>query len=1267
MDRSRKDCEGTPDPESEDESRSRESHVTGTQTPILSRPSPIPDHVGPYAILDTLGRGGMGVVYRARHITKGSLAALKMVFAPNAAALAGIRQEIAVLMDTRHPGIVRIVEADTSSATPWFAMELLEGETLEHRLRRVWSEVAPGDAEPGNDKPVAGAGRMLELSALIAKVCEPLAFMHAAGVVHGDIKPANIFLRRGTEPVIVDFGLVSLARGAIGRERVHAVAGIAGTAAYLAPEVIQGEVPDARADLYALGCVLFEALTGAPPYRGPTPGSVLTQHLYAPVPSLGSRVIDCTDAVERLVTGLLAKDPAHRIDHAMDVATALGALLPGTPSPTTRGPAYLFRPRLVGRADILHDLTTYVQTAHGGQGRLLLIAGESGVGKSFFTTELCRLAAFHGLQVVTAECTSLVSSSGDLADAEGPPLHAFRSVLEAVGDNCRELGPAETRRIFGEHHGLMARYEPSLASLPHESHSAAAAELPAFAARERTIRALHEVLLAFVQNRPLLLAIDDLQWADDLSVAVLDTFGPEFFARAPLLIVGIYRIDESDASLQRLAAKPSVRLVQLGRLNMEEVASMIGGMLSLGEPPTELVRFVYAHSEGIPFFVAEYVRTLAAEGILHRTSGRWRLAPQESAPNAIRPVSLPTSLAQLVRRRLRGLSTELTNIVEVGSVLGRTFPIDLLATACELERLEIESVMQHLVSRQVLNSTGGDRYSFLHDSIRETVYAGLSEARRRELHARAADSIELHFVTPGDRAPQYAALAHHHRAAGQQVRALHYAEQAASYALELSAHADAVRHVREALALADALPAQLVSALARARSERLLADALQGLGSVAESEEPLRRASTLLGQPIPAQNWRVGARMVVEAARHVQLRMSRWARRTAVREPTAAELELGRVLDRLQRVYYFTSDDPRLLFTNLCTLNAASGCTPTPELAIAYGFTAAVLDIMLHASKLAESYLQLAAAALAHDWDPAAESHIQMLWALYHEGHGRFRQGIERADRAVELARQTGFFRRQAESLAVRTGLELLRGDPVAARAVLAQLSLVTSRRDDAQMSAWTALQFAHADLLQGEYVSARAQLEAAAELCAALGRSEQIWLCGLFAWLEQSQARFEVAEEHCRTGMRLASIGPPRHLQCLDAYARLAEVALALAKTYARGRHAVAYRADARAACALLTRAARSFPVAMPAAQLHRGTLDWLIGNRDSARRRWAQGVDLAQAMDLPRDEVRLRRARLVDPNQGLGERMGDQDRVESITRQLGLVGLFESLALDA
>ena len=282
--------------------------------------------LGPYRILGTLGRGGMGQVFRGQHRESGQLVALKTVRAPSALHLSSLRREVRALGQVRHPGLVRILDQGVEEGRPWYAMELLHGRTLRDVM--AGGGPAPADGEPtlltGEAPPPARPrahgpmelARIAPLLALLRDMCAPLAALHGAGLVHRDLKPENIFVTERGTPVLVDLGIAARFSGASGREsftsgdELRAI----GTRPYMAPEQLGGELVDARTDLYALGVILYECLTGQRPFSSPGPGGVLARHsgqrplapsLLAPglppeLDGLVLRLLESTEAYRRI-------------------------------------------------------------------------------------------------------------------------------------------------------------------------------------------------------------------------------------------------------------------------------------------------------------------------------------------------------------------------------------------------------------------------------------------------------------------------------------------------------------------------------------------------------------------------------------------------------------------------------------------------------------------------------------------------------------------------------------------------------------------------------------------------------------------------------------------------------------------------------------------------------------------------------------------------------------------------------------------------------
>lgn len=795
------------------------------------------EYLGPYRILGHLGSGGMGVVYRCEHSQTGELAAVKTVRTSMGAMLASIRREIHALRRLRHPGIVRIVEEGVHKGIPWYAMELLEGNTLRSHLRQLKAQadtqtlqrpgVALEPAPPGartatlvsmgtleEGAPTGGglhAGLRdspepaMELLKMMGQLCASLMYLHGHGLIHRDLKPENVFIRPDGSPVLVDLGISAQFSGAQGREELALEELGAGSVSYMAPEQILGELVDPRTDLYALGCMLYECVAGRPPFIGPSAASILEQHLHQrPVPP--SRLVRWVPpALEHLILNLLEKRATDRVGYAGDVARPLrelgGAREEALPGPGAR--AYLYRPELSGREDVLTRLQAMLSgLVTEWRGSRVFIGGESGVGKTRLVLEFAREAARNKVRVVTGH-TSVLGSTGAATSASAP-LHPFRPLLQAIADRCQEHGAEETERLLGRWGRALWVYEPTLAELPGPGLAPEPPQEDPQAARALVLGALKQSLFAFARRQPLLLIIDDLQWADELSLNLLQELQAEDFSRHGVLLICTYRLDELSGELSQLVRGTGAVDITLGRLDARSARAMAAGMLALRELPSALSGFLQESSDGNPFFIAEYLRAAIDAGLLTRgASGEWRLEQPPGAASALASgLPLPRTLAALIEQRLAALDEQSRRVVEIASVLGREFAGEQLQGIAALDDRMGMDVLEILRVRQILEESERDRLRFVHDKVRELAYEAIPGGRRRELHHRAATFLAEHAGVLPEQAP---ALAHHFAQAGIHDKASHYYGRAGDYARAAYANGQARAFYREALVSAQAV------------------------------------------------------------------------------------------------------------------------------------------------------------------------------------------------------------------------------------------------------------------------------------------------------------------------------------------------------------------------------------------------------------------------------------------------------------------------------
>ena len=382
--------------------------------------------------------------------------------------------------------------------------------------------------------------------------------------------------------MIVDFGLArAYVRGDL-RASVTAEP-IAGTLAYMAPEQLIGELGDARADLYALGCIIHELLVGEPPFAEDE----------SPI---GDRVAGIPPAIEALVSALRRARPRDRIGSAHDV---LRWLSPGSLVAITRP---LFRPLFAGRRAILHQLRGVLEAAGAGRGDVLLLEGDSGIGKTHLASELGRIAS---------QLAIVISGENRPRDVPTPPLTCFSGVFEHAVDRASVAPSSPVAAFLHKNESVLAGLHPAFDRV-----LARQARLVPHTADE-VMLVIRDLIGCLAVERPVVLIIDDVQWADELALGVLGLVAGEWCRKRPVLVVGTLRTDEVAVAID------AARRVHLGPLERAEVQELVADMLGVGTPPDRIVDWVAGQAEGNPFLVAEYLRLLRVGA---RTRPRARVA-----------------------------------------------------------------------------------------------------------------------------------------------------------------------------------------------------------------------------------------------------------------------------------------------------------------------------------------------------------------------------------------------------------------------------------------------------------------------------------------------------------------------------------------------------------------------------------------------------------------------------------------------------------------
>jgi tetratricopeptide (TPR) repeat protein len=1162
---------------------------------------------GPWVALRVLSAGGSGVVYEARHVESGRVAAVKTLRAFRPEEQEALRREILALSRIDHPGVVQIYESGLAEGSPWYAMEIFRDPTLEER----WS------AEPR---------LALESSLRIVRdLAETLAFVHAEGIVHRDLKPANVMLRGGESPVLVDFGLVSRAPTRVAREPLERGGALVGTLAYISPEQIRGEHVDARADLYSLGCMLYECVAGRPPFGREGP-EVVAGHLDEAPPPLPPEFLAGRPGLAGLVAALLEKDPQDRLGYAEDVARELSRLAPvARLTPLAASPAYLYRPHFVGRRAALDATGRQLDRALKGGGATLLVTGESGAGKTRLAQEATVLATTRGFEVVLGECAPIAGARSGTA-VFGAPLYPIAPLLRAVADRCRHEGEEVTRAILGSRARTLVAYEPALAGIPGFDTLPEPAPMSGEAARARALAHLAESLRAFASRWPLLLVVDDLQWADEMTLAALRAFAADLVPQLPIVLLGTARSEEMSDELHRLLTLPRVEAIDLERLGPDEIASMVSDMLANRQPPPELVAMVVREAEGNPFFVAEYLRAAVTAGLLSRSGGRWEMTARTGADRAQRlELALPTNIHELVEQRLLSVPEEAVAVLQAGAVLGREFDGALAGAVAAVEEDEGFAAIATLVRRHIFEEVRG-RLQFSHDKLREIAYTMVPEERRRRLHGRAADCIEERYRGSPELLGLYSQLGHHTAATGDAARAFRYFDLAGAHALEVGAYREAHASLRRAAEL-DSAERSADPELAHARRERLQSVAAFGIGDLAACIQHGRRALELLDAPLPRSNAKWSLVLAGELTRRA-LRVavpSHLFRARGFRAERSREAAL--TLAQLATSFFFAGSTQRTLVSVLQGLRhgeAAGADRAIIEASMRLGFVSGTARLR----PVSRHYF-----ARAHRGADRLGDRRALAFALYFEamhqiGIGGWARTRELGDRAAALLEEIGDAHEAEIALTISShGFFYAGAIEEADRRVASMLATATGRAHGQHMS-WGWFLRARTELVRGHPVEAFELARRARDPIRDLPDTlSNVMLEGTLALSALYAGEHDEARAACdRLLSRLARGERPSTGQCLDGLGAVADALLCMLESGAPQSELPSFERDLDQAVRALRQFARIFPIARAAAQRSRARLLHQAGRRGEAYRLWERSVRTAQRVGMPLEEARAR-----------------------------------------
>ncbi|HTN86242.1 MAG TPA: AAA family ATPase, partial [Sorangium sp.] len=722
---------------------------------------------------------------------------------PDERVVARLRGEHALLRKIELPGVVRALDLVPHGAGVALVLER-------------WGDASLDRALASGPLPAEAA---LRLGAALARV---LGQLHRRGVIHRDIQPQNILVNAArTEVQIIDFGLATRRTAAGDAGDAGGAEGAAiGTLAYMAPEQtgrMQRSV-DARADLYALGCTLYQMLTGKPPFELTDELSLIHAHIARrpPPPHERAPALRIPEAVSAIVMRLLEKSPEQRYQTgegaARDLERALEALREtGEIRPFPLGARdwenRVRRPsRLFGREREQQALREALARARRGETELALFSGPSGVGKSALVGALRDEARLAGCLFAAGKFDPLQRGTPYAALAQ-----AFRAIARRrLSDSAEALERWATaaRAALGANARILVDMAPELAR-PLGELPALLEVSPAEAKHRFQLTVQRFVRATATAEHPLVLFIDDLQWADAPSLALLEAIAtdPEV---GHLLLLGAHRDGEVDGAppLRALveATRASGRRAEvraLGPLDEQALVGMVDDMLrGAGNEVRALCSLVRAKTDGSPFFVEQFLRALHEQRLLLRDTytGRWYWEAER-----IERAAVTDNVVALLTEKMGRLPEEPRRMLVAGACVGADFEASLVSAAAGLPPEALRRAAEALLQEGLLVAAGegeGEAYAFVHDRVQQAAYELPGGDERPGLHLALARALDRRWSARGGDAELFALVHHYVRAAGhlreatERRRAAERCLAAGLRAKAASAYAEAVRFLR---------------------------------------------------------------------------------------------------------------------------------------------------------------------------------------------------------------------------------------------------------------------------------------------------------------------------------------------------------------------------------------------------------------------------------------------------------------------------------------
>jgi len=873
---------------------------------------------------------------------------------------------------------------------------------------------------------------------------------------------------------------------------------------------------------------------------------------------------------------------------------------------------------LVGRAQHLVSFHGLVENLLRGQGALLTVLGEAGVGKSRLVAEVRTASMNQDLLWLEGRADSF---------SQGISYWPFTEMMK-VYTGIREEDDERTswakleRKVQALFPGQRTEILPYLATLlaieVKEEFQQSVKYLDGEAKKHQIFRSCRLFFERLAQAHKLVLVFEDWHWADESSMALLEHLLPLIDA-TPLLVCCVSRL-ERESPLTRfrdLAAReyaPRYTEMTLPLLSERESTQLFQNLLEIEKLPLRIRNSIFEKTEGNPFFLEEVVRTLIHTKAVVRNSasGPWQVTAE------IERVSIPDTIQAIIMSRVDRLGEEMKQLLKIAAVIGRGFFYRVLKAITKSGQ-ELDAGLHLLQDVELIREKRRFpelEYIFKHALAQEAIYESILLSQRKNLHRQVGECMESLFANRLEEF--YGLLAHHFVRAEEWNKAQEYLFKAGDQAGSIAADAEALKHYEEALSAYARVFGDRWDPLTHATQERKIGEVFYRRGELHRARECLERALGYLGRAVPTTRfgvrWAIGTQLLEQLAHRL---LPSWfvCRHTQEMDPVA--VECSHIYEGMGWIDYFM-DTERFVLDSLNELNLSERKGIWPGV-VQGAFSVGLILDAVPIFRLAEHYHRQSVALAEQIEHPRAMGHAYLGRGAHEHHKGEWDLALDYYQRATDAFRQAGDLRGMGASLSLSSRLHELHGEFTKAWEMAEHVARIGQVGADDQSMAWSLTPQGRILDKRGESEKAIMSMKRCMELCTAIPDYHTLAMAGAslgkcYLWQERlSEALLELERSH-QLILEKRLVG----FQCTHTLIHLTEAYLALAEQTVDGERKEALR-KAQHACRLVLKQSKVDKEGFISASRWRGSIEWMKGNQIVAQKWWERSVRTAEQLKAP------------------------------------------------